>query len=260
MGFLSGGTTVNIPPPTTLDIPTVQAQAAQAAQSNLTNSLAMQSQVFPTLNATQNAGINAAGNIFSNPVMFNPAALAPLGSNPALNSAAQYATNQLALGNQLPPDVAAQVQRAAGASAFGSGLRGAGLSDITAADLGLNSLQLGQQRFANASQVGGQVSQQNAAQQALATSLAEFNSQYGASIPLQNNSQQLAAAGLLTGIPLPASGLDPGSIAGLAAANVSGQNAYNQQTAAAQAQQANANNAFWGQLLGTGLSLATAFA
>lgn len=255
-GLFGGGSSA--PAPTYVNVPQTQQIAQQAAQQNVTGSQQLQAQIFPSLTAAQNTGINAVAGNLANPVAFSPASTAPFQSSPLLNQAAQYASSQLALGDQLPADVQAQVAQQAGAQSFASGLRGPGLADVTAADLGLNSLALGQQRFANAQSIGQTQNSTSLAQQQLQTSVNQFNSQYGANVAIQ--SAGLAQQGLnsLIGINPPPAGLSPGDIASLAVGNTNIQDTYNQQSAALSAQQQNANNQYYAELAGlAGTALTT---
>ena len=98
-----------------------------------------------------------------------------------LNSAVNSAQQQLDLGGKLDPETQNQIMRAALAKAGSVAPGGLGLGrDITARDLGLNSLQLYQQRLNNASTIGGQQlseqqaqSQQTLAQQQMLAALAQ---------------------------------------------------------------------------------------
>lgn len=245
-----GGESAAPPPPKTVNIPQLQALATGAARQNVTNSLALQSQVFPGLNAAQNAAIGQVGSNVNSPYIFNPIGTPFLANSPLLDSASNYAQNEMNLGYQLPRDVQAQVARQAGARHFQSGLRGSGLANATAADIGLTSLQVGQQRFQNAAALGQFQQAQNEQQQALKNSIDQFNAQFGANVAMNNRTNALAAAGLLTGIGAPKAGLDPGDIASVEVGNVNQQNAYNQQVAAVQAEQENSNNSMWGNIIG----------
>lgn len=248
---------VSIPAPQPVNLSGLQSLAQTTAQQNVTGSLNLQNQIYPGLNNDQQQALGSVSTNINNPVQFNPASVANYGGSPLLNQAANYASSQLALGDQLPADVQAQVAQQAGANSFSSGLRGEGLAGVTAADLGLNSLQLGQQRFANAQSIGDTQTSTSLAQQQLQTAVNEFNSQYGASVNLQNRAQGLTGAALLTGIQPPQSGLSPGDLASVSVGNTNSQNAYNQQVAEQQAQQQSSNNALFGQLLGLVLAPAT---
>jgi len=254
--FGGGGSTVNIPAPQQANVAQLQSQALGASQQNLTSSLGLQSQIFPGLNAGQNAAINTVTSNINNPVQFNPASVASLGANPALASANNFisGTNQSLLNGQLPADVQNQVLQSSGASAYQSGLRGAGGANVSAADLGLTSLQLQNQGFQNALAAGQTTQTANLAQQQLQTSINQFNSQYGASVALQGGAQAQSGLGLLSGISLPASGLTPSDIATISLDNTNTTNAYNQQAAVLSAQQQNASKQGFGSLLGLGLS------
>jgi hypothetical protein len=132
--------------------------------------------------------------------------------------------------------------------------------DLGVRDLGLTSLQLEQQRLAQAAALGGQEAAlgQGNANLSLQAQLAGTNNLFNSANFLQqidsgDFAKQLAAAQLGQNIAQPMSGLDPGSVANLAVgnSNVAANSAYNQ--AAINAQNAQQKGANTSKLIGTGL-------
>lgn len=142
-------------------------------------------------------------------------------NTPLLNAAIAKAQGDLSLGGRLDTDTQNSVTRKALATA---GTVGGGLGlgrDVVARDLGLTSLQVEQQRLANASQIGGQ---ELALGQSNATNLLNHISLLNA-INSGDFSRRLATAQYAEGIQRPIVGLDPGSAANLQVANQNAQGA-----------------------------------
>jgi hypothetical protein len=213
-----------------VNIAQLQSQAQTIAQQNAAASQALQNQYTPWITSgqsasnygvqsqlTPNAGTTASMNYLQGQIG------QPLNSS-LLNSAASTAQQQLNLGGTLGQDTQNSVTRNALATAGGVTPGGLGQgANITAADLGLTSLQLQNQRLQNASSIGQQqygVSQGNAANslQSIA-GLSNLNQ-----TQFQNN---LNAAGMYNNIQAPTSGLNPGSLGGLAVGNTNAQSAAN---------------------------------
>jgi len=193
----------------------------------------------------------------------------PTGVNydsPLLRQAIAKASSDLSLGGALPLDVQNAATRSALAKS-GSTSGGLGLGrDLVARDLGLTSLDLQQQRLNNASTLGNAeaaLGQGNAAL-SLQAQLAGTNNLFNTanllnSIGSGDFAQRLALAQFGQNIAQPASGLDPGSIANLAVGNSNATAAGQQQAAALQAAAANQKSAQAGQLIGTGLGIASKY-
>lgn len=261
-----------------VNIADVQAQAQQAAKDNAANSAALEQQYNPGVQQLRTDSLAAvdqglARSSQTQTLADQVAAQAgkvPQGisyDSPLLRDAISKAQSQLALGGTLDTETQNAVTRHGLATAAGVG--GGGLTlgrDVTARDLGLTSLQLEQTRLNNASTLGGQeaaLGQGNAnlslqAQQAGTNNL--FNSaNFLASLDSGDFARKLAAAQLGQNIAQPASGLDPGAIANLAVGNSNATAAGLQQAAALQAAGANQKSALSGQLIGTGLGIASKY-
>jgi hypothetical protein len=260
-----------------VNIADVQAQAQQAAKDNAANGAALEAQYNPgaaQLRANSLAAVNQGLARSSQTQTLADQVAAQAGQvpqgisydSPLLRDAIARAQSQLALGGTLDTETQNAATRGALAK---SGSVSGGLSlgrDLTARDLGLTSLQLQQQRLTNASNLGGQeaaLGQGNAnlslqAQQAGTNNL--FNSaNFLASLDSGDFARQLSAAQLGQNIAAPASGLDPGAIANLAVGNSTAAAAGLQQAAALQAAGANQKSALGGQLIGTGLGIASKY-
>jgi hypothetical protein len=246
----------SVPTPQLANPAVLQQQAQTAAGQNVTNSIALGEQVYPGLADARRQAISSLSSNLNNPVMFNPVNAPPLAANPLWDAAYKQTQNDLALGGQLPPEVRDQIARTAAATTGQAGQIGQAGANYTARDIGLNAYQIQQQRLQNAVNVGAQQTATNTGQQALQSQVQQFNSQFGANVGLQNNTQALQNAALITGLQLPASGLDPGQIASIGIANTNAQNSAAQQQAALAAQNQNASNSLWGSLLSTGLQAA----
>ncbi len=171
---------------------------------------------------------------------------------PLLNAAIQKAQSDLALGGQLGTDQQNLVTRGALANAGGVSGPGGGLNlgrDLTARDLGLSSLQLGQQRLQNASQLGGQ---EQGLGQANASNLLN-KIQMLQSISNTGFGRQLGAAQFGQGIQQPNVGLDPSAIANISIGNSNNQSAALANRANMLGQQSNNLSGFLGQAAGYGL-------
>lgn len=122
--------------------------------------------------------------------------------NPLLDQAYAVAQQQLNLGGKLDQETLNQVMRASAARA-GSVGQNLGLGrDLSAQDLGLTSLQLQQQRLAQAQQAAGAGTQDI---------LARLQGQNA--VGVGNYQRALSAAQLGQSIPMPQVGLNPGSVA-----------------------------------------------
>jgi hypothetical protein len=308
-------------PAPTVDIPGLQTQAQQIAAQNAANSAALEAQYNPgaanlragSLQAllqslqsptpnygTRNTAFDGAPSqdprtqaILDSIAAQSGQPLATTGFDSALTrQAVQAASAQLALGGQLPQDVRNLVSRNAFAK---SGQVSGGLNlgrDLTTRDLGLTSLDLQNQRIAQAASLG----QQEAALEQANAALRQNSEQYGRNSLLtaanafgQNDAQNasnyfnaanrsdsnyfnqasllssiqngdfsraLSAAQLGQNISQPASGLDPGSVANLAIGNQNATAAQQQNAAALGVGAANAQGQFGSQLVGAGLGLA----
>lgn len=139
-------------------------------------------------------------------------------NTPLLNAAIEKARGDLALGGQLSPEAQNLATRQALAKT-GAVTGGLGLGrDLVARDLGLNSMQIEQQRLQNASQLGGQelaLGQTNA-------QIGQFNAgnllnqiQLLNSINQGQFGRDLATAQYAESIQRPIVGIDPGSAANL---------------------------------------------
>jgi len=240
MGALFGSSP-SIPAFQGTDLSSLMNTASTAAQSNAAGSIALQNQYYPSLYPLTNQTYTALGSNLSNGAAQQITG-APQAANPLLNAATTSTLNQLNMGGQLPPDVAEQVARQAAQGAGQSGFAGgAPTKNIVAQDLGLNSLSLLNQRQQNAASLGTTTAGLNTQQQQLANAVAEFNN---STVPQVNTQRVLGTAGVVSGIPTPVAGLDPGQIASVAIGNNNAQNQYNQQSASilASSNAANAQN------------------
>ncbi len=154
-------------------------------------------------------------------------------ASPLLTAAIARAHQQLSMGGQLDPETQNLVTRTSLANSGAVG-QGSGLGrDITARDLGLTSMQVGQQRLQNASQLGSQELGQNQSNlQALMQRVSGLQS-----IGSQNFGQYLQAAGLGNQLQQnsPQLGLSGSSIANLTQGQANAAGQYQQSLGNAQA-------------------------
>lgn len=259
--------------PATVDIAELQKQAQSIAQENAANSAALEARYNPGAaqlrqqslsGLTQSLQPNLQVNAIANQIAAQAGAM-PTGisyDSPLLREAIAKATADLQLGGQLPQDVRNLVMRQALAK---SGSVSGGLNlgrDIGVRDLGLTSLQLEQQRLAQAAALGQQEAAlgQGNANLSLQAQLAGQNNLFNSGSFLQSVangdfSKQLAAAQLGQNIAQPMSGLDPGSITNLAVGNSNAIANQTQQANAAKVAAANQNAQYNSNLLGAGLGL-----
>lgn len=171
-------------------------------------------------------------------------------NTPLLNAAIAKAQSDLALGGTLSTDAQNLATRQA-LSTAGTVAPGLGLGrDLVARDLGLNSMQIEQQRLQNASQLGGQELQLG---QSNATNLLN-NINLLRSINDNAFGQQLATAQYAQGIPQPIVGLDPSSVANLTVSNASNRAGALSNLANIQGAQSQGSFGLAGQAFGTGLA------
>ena len=143
--------------------------------------------------------------------------------NPSLlNSAVDAAQTQLNLGGKLDQETQNQIMRAALAKAGSVAPGGLGLGrDIAARDLGLNSLQLYQQRLNNASTIGGQQLSEQTAQAQLQTA----QQQMLAALAGGDYTKALQIAQFAQSIQTPSVGLSGTDVANLSTGNLNQENA-----------------------------------
>lgn len=178
--------------------------------------------------------------------------------SPLLQAAIAKAQGDLALGGQLSPE-AQNLATRQGLAQAGAVQGGLGLGrDLVARDLGLNSMQVEQQRLQNASQLGGQELQLGQAN----SQVNQFNAgnllnqiQLLNSINQNGFGRDLATAQYAESIQRPIVGIDPGSAANLQIAqqNAAGAAAANSANVKGQQQQGYLNAA--GQITGGALAL-----
>ncbi len=155
-------------------------------------------------------------------------------NTPLLQAAIAKAQSDLALGGGLSQDAQNLATRKALANAGTVGGGGLGLGrDLVARDLGLTSMQVEQQRLANASMLGGQ---ELSAQQAQAANMLNHISLLN-SINQGEFGRNLDTARFAESIQRPIVGLDPGSAANLQIANQNAQGASNANLANVKGQQ-----------------------
>lgn len=265
-----------------VDIGSVADQAQQQALKNAVLSQQLEQQLTPGVSSLKtnsindllaalgpNAYTNQAGKILQNQVN-NPAATLTTATPSSLQAAANAAQANLASGNTLPTarlstELSNLATRQALANAGTTQAGGLGLGrDLTARDLGLTSLQLGQQAQTN---LQNQINQAASTGQALGTFGLNQNqqligqSQFGQQNALQQAAalqalssgdfaKYLAAAQLGQAIQSPVVGLDPSAVANLSVGNSNLAANAGQQQAAFQAQQGNNYAQLLGQLGG----------
>lgn len=242
-----------------VDIDALDAKARQIAQQNATDSAALEQAMtpeVPALRTAANQGVlgglgTTATDDYTRGLLSNLAEhKVGNAQTPLLQAAIAKAKADLAQGGRLNDETQNAVTRAALAKAGTVAPGGLGLGrDITARDLGLTSLQLEQQRLANASQLGGQELQLGQ----LDTNTA-FNNNANLlnAVQLLNAGQSnqfnrnLAAAQYGQSIRPPVVGLDPSSVVNLSVGNANA-------LGASQANQANIygqQSQNWGNLAG----------
>ncbi len=261
-----------------VDINALDQQARDFAKRNAADSLALENQYNPgasQLRQQSLANLNAAGTGSSPEAQALAARIAaqagtvPTGisyDSPLLRDAIAKAQQQLALGGTLDRDTQNLVTRKGLATA---GNVGGNLNlgrDIVARDLGLSSLDLSNQRLANATTLGQQEAAlgQGNANLSLQSQLAGTNNLFNSANFLQSIDsgdfqKRLALAQFGQNIAQPTSGLDPGSVVNLAVGNSNAKAQGLQQAAALQAAGANQKSQLGGQMVGAGLGIASKY-
>ncbi len=253
---------------TPVDINALNTQVQGQAQSNAALSNQLEQQYNPYINALRQSSA-ANLNQYLSPSSseqglyggllngFNSAASGPAAASPLFTSAANAAQQQLNLGGTLDQETQNQIMRAGAAKSGMMAGPGGGLGlgrDISARDLGLTSLQLQNQRMTNAANIGS--TQQNYGLSAQQLQLQQMMGLGG--LANQMNQQQFGNAFNLAqftqGIQQPQVGLSGNNIASIATGNSNMQNNANQQSAAINAQSAQGQARFDGQMLGYGLN------
>lgn len=208
----------------------LEQSTADLAKQNALNSAALEKQLTPEVPLLRQQSNQALLNGMNSGTYDMGGARTSLSANgfgsqlntPLLNAAIAKAQGDLALGGTLDQETQNAVTRHGLATAAGVAGPGGGLGlgrDVVARDLGLTSLQLQQQRLANASQLGGQ--ELNLGQSNATNLLNHIN--------LLNQINQgefgrnLATAQYAEGIARPVVGLDPGASANLQIANQNAQ-------------------------------------
>lgn len=250
-----------------VDIEALDAKTREIARKNALQSAELERQLtpeVPELRQAANKGVLGGLGADAGENASNSYLLSQLGQNPGnalqtplLKAAIARAQADLELGGQLPLDVRNLVARRSAAHAGTVAPGGLGLGrDITARDLGLTSLDLMNQRLANASQLGGQ----ELALENDQNNINFNNSSHALNIVqlLQQLSgarfgRNLAAAQYGQSIQQPVVGLDPGSVADVTVGNANSRGAAlaNKANVAGQASQNFFN--MGGQLLGYGM-------
>jgi hypothetical protein len=267
-----------------VNIADVTAQAQKTALNNATLSQQLEQQLTPGVSTLKTNSINdvlanmgpnqyntQAGNLLMH-ASNNPAATITAGAPTGLAAANAAATNNLANGNalpyaQLPTELSNLATRNALAHAGTTNPGSLGLGrDLTARDLGLTSLQLGQtqeqtlnNRIAAASGAGQAQGQFNLSQAGQGIQQSQFGQnqalQQAAALQALSSgdfAKYLAAAQFGQSIKAPVVGLDPGSVANLMVGNTNNAAGAIQQQGQIEAQAGNNQAAFYGQLAGIG--------
>lgn len=248
---------------TPIDINAVSKQAEEQALKNIIRSRDVEQNYDPYVAASREAAIRGFLGQLQQPSAATQQAnqLALNGyDSPAIRQAVQQAmalsnTNALPVA-ELPVEVSNQATRKALATAAGVGGGGLNLGrDLVARDLGLTSLQLGQQQEQN---------QLNRIQGLLGAGQTQFGvdtQRIGtlANLGGQDFTRALSAAQFTQSLQRPEVGLDPTAIANLATGNVSTENQNRLNQANMIQQQANINSQLYGQLAGAIGSGATAY-
>lgn len=257
-----------------VDIASLDQQARDLSKRNAADSAALEAQFNPSVAALReqatsallpytstNNALSSTGQTLRTDLYgdFSRAGNAQLQQSGLLSDAIARARADLALGGALDTSTRNEISRRAAANAGAVGGGGLGLGrDLSARDLGISAMQLGNQRLMNASSLGAQEQAFNNAQ-----------GQFG----LQNTAQRLSTAGLISdlgqqdfnrqfqlaqfgqSIARPETGLDPTSLVNLTVGNQNASNAAAQNAAAVQAQSGNALMGLGGNLIGTGAGL-----
>jgi hypothetical protein len=260
-----------------VNIADVSAKAENQAERNISRSIALEDQYDPYVaQARRTAAINFNKSLGEDPLSAKSKELA-LGmangpvqqyDSPAIREAVAQA---LAASRgpaipyaELPVEVSNMATRKALATA---GRTGGGLSlgrDLVARDLGLTSLQLGQQAETNRNNRIAQLLGVGGAE----LGMNEGNAQFGVQQRLSNINnlstlggrdfdRSMSAAQFTQGLKRPEVGLDPTAIANLATGNASTANQNRTNNANAIMNQANINSQMYGQIagsLGSGVS------
>ena len=169
-----------------------------------------------------------------------------------LRAANDRAAEDLAMGSEIPLDVRNQMVRVSAANAANVGGGGLGLGrDIVARDLGLNSLQLRDNRLTNALASGQAFF--NAGQEGFGNQMNALSGLGNLSNTAFGRRQALATMG--QAIERPQVGLSQGSIADISVGNTNASNASMQQNAAVRSQMWNSLGQLGGQAAGAGLGI-----
>lgn len=256
-----------------VDIASLDQQARELSKRNIADSIALEKQYDPAVAALReqatssllpyagtNNALSTTGQTLRTDLYgdFSNAGNAQLQQSGLLGDAIARARADLALGGGLDTSTRNEISRRAAANAGSVGGGGLGLGrDLSARDLGISAMQLGNQRLMNASSLGAQEQAFNNAQ-----------GQFG----LQNTAQRLSTAGLISelgqqdyarqlqlaafsqGIARPETGLDASSLVNLTTGNQNATNSLAQQQAAIAAQNRNAMVGAAGTLLGAGIN------
>lgn len=257
-----------------VDIASLDQQARDLSKRNAADSAALEQQFAPevynlrqqatssllpytgTNNSLSSTGQTLRSDLYGD---FSRAGGAQLQQSGLLSDAVARARADLALGGALDTNTRNEISRRAAANAGMVGGGGLGLGrDLSARDLGISAMQLGNQRLNTAAAIGAQ-------DQAFNNAASQFG--------LQNTAQRLSSAGLISdlgqqdfnrqfqlaqfgqSIARPETGLDPSSLVNLTTGNQNAANAAAQNAAAVQAQSANAMMGLGGNLIGTGAGL-----
>lgn len=205
-----------------VDINALNDQIKEISRQNALDSAELEKQLtpeVPALRSAANQGILAGLRPDATQQNYTNMLSGSLGQHlqtPLLQAAIARAKADLGMGGKLDLDTRNEVTRHAAATAGTVAQGGLGLGrDVSARDLGLTSLQLQQQRLANATQLGG-MEQQGA----------EFDAgnllnkiQMLKAISDGNFGRNVAAAQYGESIRQPLVGIDPGSLANIAVGN-----------------------------------------
>lgn len=224
-----------------LDIDKVITDSRSAAAENYRTSLDLEKQYNPGQSAFRNAATDAAIQATFNAPGGRTYAGTPMG-NTLLTESSDDILSELRLGNSLPPDVQAEVARAALQTSGQAGLAGSfAARGLVGKDIGVSSLALGNARRAAALQAGG-------LWEKLGLDRANFDAQQrGVDAANTLNFKTLADS-----FPLPNPGLDPGAIASLYTGNSNALNQVNQNQFLIDQQNANRRADNMNKLLGFG--------
>ena len=216
--------------------------ARQTAQDNIRNSLSLEQQYTPEnaalrtqtiRNLLAQAGQDPAGDQAISTVRQQLAGEQP--DSQLLNDAVRMATEDLALGGQLPQDVRNEVARNSIANAGRVGGGNLGLSRfLTPRDLGVSSMAIRENRLNRAGQLGQQQFGNQVASSELRSRLATLLANLGSN---QQN-QRLSEAAFGQTLQPPQGGLSPGDIASLFSQNATNAGQAGMNAATLQAQNA----------------------